>query len=92
MGAHEEGMNIYKRVDENVFSYNAIILISLVDMYEKCQKIQNAHTLFDKMHGANTISWSVNHANTKIIAYLKESNTFIVALVFFSSSLITPMF
>lgn len=39
VGVLKEGIDIYKREVENVFSLNFIIMTTLVDMYAKCERI-----------------------------------------------------
>lgn len=54
----EEGMNMCKRVFENVFSSNVVVVNVLIAMYVKWGRIHKARDLFNKIHDAYIVSWN----------------------------------
>ena len=67
MGALKLGLYIHQRILKNGFTFNVVFVNALMDMYAKCERIQKASELFEKMHDADTISW-----NAMIIGYAQN--------------------
>ncbi|XP_059067676.1 pentatricopeptide repeat-containing protein At2g13600-like [Cryptomeria japonica] len=59
LGVLEQGIQIHQRIVESGFLLDVVIGNSLIDMYAKCGSIQKARQVFDKMHNANLVSWTV---------------------------------
>jgi pentatricopeptide repeat protein len=57
LAALEEGMEIHEEVVRSK-QCDAFVEIALIDMYAKCQSIEKARDLFDKMPQRNVISWT----------------------------------
>ncbi|XP_057832150.2 pentatricopeptide repeat-containing protein At3g12770-like [Cryptomeria japonica] len=58
MGALEQGMHIHKGIMEGGFLSDVVVATALVDMYAKCENIEKARKLFDKMPQRNVVSWT----------------------------------
>ncbi|XP_057816459.2 pentatricopeptide repeat-containing protein At2g13600-like [Cryptomeria japonica] len=58
MGALDEGMEIHRKVFEDEFSSDVIVLTALIDMYAKCGNLQKAHELFDGIPQQDVVSWT----------------------------------
>ncbi|XP_057816402.2 pentatricopeptide repeat-containing protein At2g13600 [Cryptomeria japonica] len=58
MRALEEGMNFHQTIIQSGFLADVVIVNALIDMYVKCQSIQKARELFDKMPQRDAISWN----------------------------------
>ncbi|XP_059075372.1 pentatricopeptide repeat-containing protein DOT4, chloroplastic-like [Cryptomeria japonica] len=57
MGALDEGMKIHRKVFEDGFSSDVIVVTALIDMYAKCGNLQKAHELFDSIPQQDVVSW-----------------------------------
>ncbi|XP_057849780.2 pentatricopeptide repeat-containing protein At1g15510, chloroplastic isoform X2 [Cryptomeria japonica] len=57
-GTIEYGMEIHKRIIENGFLSDIVVVNALIDMYAKCGSIRKARKSFDKMPQQNVISWN----------------------------------
>ncbi|XP_057830722.2 pentatricopeptide repeat-containing protein At2g13600-like [Cryptomeria japonica] len=58
MGALDEGMKIHRKVFEDGFSSDVIVVTALIDMYAKCGNLQKAHELFDGIPQQDVVSWT----------------------------------
>ncbi|XP_057837432.2 pentatricopeptide repeat-containing protein At1g11290, chloroplastic-like [Cryptomeria japonica] len=67
MGALELGMDIHKSIMEGGYLSDIIVGNALVDMYAKCEKIDKAHELFDRMPQRDVFSW-----NAMIVGYAQN--------------------
>lgn len=67
--ALKEGEQVHGKAVKCGWECDLFVQGSLIHMYAKCGKINNARVLFDEMSYRNLISW-----NTMIDAYVKESN------------------
>lgn len=56
MGALEEGMGIHQNIIKNRMFLDAKFLNTIPDMHAKCQRINRAHHVFDKIHQRNGMS------------------------------------
>ena len=57
VGALLEGMLLHQQVVENGSEMNVIVGNSLVDMYAKCGRLEEARNVFDKLPGKTVVSW-----------------------------------
>ena len=44
------GLYLHQRLFKNGFLLDVVVVSSMVDMYAKCESIENTSKLFDKMH------------------------------------------
>ncbi|XP_057831875.1 pentatricopeptide repeat-containing protein At3g24000, mitochondrial [Cryptomeria japonica] len=58
MGALDEGMEIHRKVFEDGFSSDVVVVTALIDMYAKCGNLQKAHELFDGIPQQDVVSWT----------------------------------
>eukprot|EP01018_Ginkgo_biloba_P001596 Gb_35886 [translate_table: standard] len=58
LAALELGKEIHEEIIRNGFHSDVFVGSALVDMYAKCGSIENAHTVFDRMHQRNVVSWN----------------------------------
>eukprot|EP00253_Pinus_taeda_P001147 PITA_01147 len=68
--ALEEGMVIHAKIIKNGFLSDVFVGSALVDMYAKCDSIENARKCFDRMPERNTVSWT-----TMIRAYVHNGHS-----------------
>lgn len=50
-------MGIHQRIFYNSFALNVEVINALLYMYTKCESIEKARILFEKMHDADTFAW-----------------------------------
>ncbi|KZV28283.1 pentatricopeptide repeat-containing protein [Dorcoceras hygrometricum] len=62
------GYSVVRGFESNVSLSNA-----LIDMYNKCGKIEEARLVFDKMHGRDVVSWNAMLVGYGIHGYGKEA-------------------
>ena len=54
------GREVHREIiKSNTFQDNVFIGTALVDMYVKCQSLEDARNVFDKMPERNVVSWNV---------------------------------
>ncbi|XP_059067389.1 pentatricopeptide repeat-containing protein At2g39620 [Cryptomeria japonica] len=58
IGALEQGMDIHQSILQWGFSSDIIVGNALVDMYAKCNSIDKAWELFERMPQRNVVSWT----------------------------------
>eukprot|EP01018_Ginkgo_biloba_P001961 Gb_38292 [translate_table: standard] len=58
LAAMEQGNRIYACIIKNGFESDVFVGSSLVDMYSKCGRIEDACKIFDTMHERNVVSWN----------------------------------
>jgi pentatricopeptide repeat protein len=56
--ALEQGMKIHEDIARGGFLSNVVVGNALVDMYAKCESVENARDVFDKMRKRDVISWT----------------------------------
>ncbi|XP_057843691.2 pentatricopeptide repeat-containing protein At2g13600-like [Cryptomeria japonica] len=59
LGALEEGMEIHQKIIKNGFLSDTVVVNALIGMYAKCETMQKACDLFDKLDNADVVSWNV---------------------------------
>ncbi|XP_057871438.2 pentatricopeptide repeat-containing protein DOT4, chloroplastic isoform X2 [Cryptomeria japonica] len=58
MEALEEGMEIHQKIIKSGFSFDVVIVTTLIDMYAKCGSIRKAQNLFDTIRQQDVVSWT----------------------------------
>lgn len=58
---------IHQRIFKSGFLLDVVVVSTLIDMYGKCESIEKAHKIFDKIHDADIVSWT-----TMIIGYVQN--------------------
>eukprot|EP01018_Ginkgo_biloba_P011552 Gb_34236 [translate_table: standard] len=58
LAALERGKQIHSHIIKTEFESNVFVGSSLVDMYAKCARIEDARHVFDKMPNPNVVSWT----------------------------------
>eukprot|EP01018_Ginkgo_biloba_P001220 Gb_33294 [translate_table: standard] len=58
LAALEQGKEIHEEIIKSGFQSDAAVGSALVDMYAKCGSIDNARSVFDKMHRRDVVSWT----------------------------------
>ncbi|KMS98200.1 hypothetical protein BVRB_4g094640 [Beta vulgaris subsp. vulgaris] len=58
LGDIEKGMVVHKMSDQLGFGSNVSITNSLISMYSKCNKVDNAVELFDNLKNKTRVSWN----------------------------------
>ncbi|XP_044475125.1 pentatricopeptide repeat-containing protein At4g08210-like [Mangifera indica] len=66
-GDLELGRLIHKRISRDNLENDTVLMNTLLDMYVKCGRLEDAREVFDKLLNANSTSW-----NTIISGYCKE--------------------
>eukprot|EP01018_Ginkgo_biloba_P033709 Gb_29557 [translate_table: standard] len=69
LGSLEQGKEIHTVVVRTGLQYDVFVGCALVDLYAKCGSIENARTVFDKMHHQDVVSW-----NAMIAGYAKNGH------------------
>eukprot|EP01018_Ginkgo_biloba_P003261 Gb_27381 [translate_table: standard] len=54
----EQGVEIHEGIIRSGFQCNVFVENALVDMYAKCENMEKARNVFDKMHQRNVVSWN----------------------------------
>ena len=62
------GRNIHARLEVMGFESNLVVCSSLIDMYGKCNKVDEAQLIFDSMYCRNIVSWT-----SMITAYVQNA-------------------
>ncbi|KAH9326989.1 hypothetical protein KI387_007167 [Taxus chinensis] len=71
--ALEQGKGVHNYIIENGFELDAVVRSSLLHMYVKCGRIEDAHNMFDKMSERNVIAWNAMIAGHAQHGDLKEA-------------------
>ncbi|KAJ7560412.1 hypothetical protein O6H91_04G128400 [Diphasiastrum complanatum] len=58
IAALEEGKQLHLDIIESGFESDVIVGSTLVDMYAKCGRIEDARQVFNNMHERNVVSWT----------------------------------
>eukprot|EP01018_Ginkgo_biloba_P002564 Gb_33718 [translate_table: standard] len=58
LAALGQGVKIHEQIIKSGFASDVFVENALVDMYVKCENLEKALDLFDKMHHRNTVSWT----------------------------------
>eukprot|EP01018_Ginkgo_biloba_P001467 Gb_24928 [translate_table: standard] len=58
LGALQQGMEIHEEIIKSGFHSDFFVGNALVDMYAKCERIELARDIFDKMSQRNVVSWT----------------------------------
>ena len=58
LGSLKEGRSIHGFCFRNFLQLNLILETALVDMYSKCQRLDTARSVFDRVPEKNLISWN----------------------------------
>ncbi|KAJ7536749.1 hypothetical protein O6H91_12G080900 [Diphasiastrum complanatum] len=59
IAALEKGKQLHLDIIGSGFELDVIVGSTLVDMYAKCGRIQDARQVFNNMHGRDVVSWNV---------------------------------
>ncbi|KAI5078017.1 hypothetical protein GOP47_0007841 [Adiantum capillus-veneris] len=60
LGALDEGRKMHAQiVKEGVLEQDIVVANALMDMYAKCDSVEEAQVVFDKLHDWDTVSWNV---------------------------------
>eukprot|EP01018_Ginkgo_biloba_P000906 Gb_34192 [translate_table: standard] len=59
LAALQQGMKIHEEIIKSGFQCDIFVSNALVDMYAKCERIENARNVFDKMPKRDVVSWTV---------------------------------
>ena len=54
----EEGRKVHSHIVKIGFDLDEFVESALVDMYGKCDRIEDAHQVFEEMHGENVMPWN----------------------------------
>ncbi|CAK9196087.1 unnamed protein product [Sphagnum troendelagicum] len=57
--ALEEGRHVHEEIIQRGFESDVIVGSSLIDMYAKCDSIDDAQSVFNRMPKRNVVSWNV---------------------------------
>ncbi|XP_057829289.2 pentatricopeptide repeat-containing protein At1g11290, chloroplastic [Cryptomeria japonica] len=77
LSALQEGKQIHSRILKARFQLNVYVAASLVDMYTKCSRLEDARKVFDIMSERDVVSW------TAIIGGYAQSKCLNEALILF---------
>eukprot|EP01018_Ginkgo_biloba_P003052 Gb_20350 [translate_table: standard] len=69
----EQGKQIHAHIIRAGFESNVVVESALVDMYAKCESIQDARQVFDNMHTREVISWNAMIGGYAQNGYLDEA-------------------
>eukprot|EP01018_Ginkgo_biloba_P019175 Gb_04167 [translate_table: standard] len=58
LSALQEGTEIHDHIIQSGFESDVFVVTALIDMYVKCDNIQRARELFDKMSERDVVSWN----------------------------------
>ncbi|KAJ7534639.1 hypothetical protein O6H91_13G104000 [Diphasiastrum complanatum] len=58
IAALEQGKQLHLDIIQSGFELNVIVGSTLVDMYAKCGRIEDAHQVFSNMHEQDVVSWT----------------------------------
>ncbi|XP_057815490.1 pentatricopeptide repeat-containing protein At2g13600 [Cryptomeria japonica] len=58
MGVLGQGMEIHEDIIERGLLSDVVVVTALIDMYAKCESVEKAQVLFDKMTERNVVSWN----------------------------------
>ncbi|XP_059069475.1 pentatricopeptide repeat-containing protein At3g24000, mitochondrial-like [Cryptomeria japonica] len=58
MGALEQAMDIHKSINDGLILSDIVVATALVDMYAKCESIDKARELFDRIPQRNAFLWT----------------------------------
>eukprot|EP01018_Ginkgo_biloba_P036923 Gb_03481 [translate_table: standard] len=58
LAALEHGKEVHEDIIRSGFHSNVFVASALVDMYIKCERIENAQKVFDRMNERNVVSWN----------------------------------
>jgi hypothetical protein len=58
LGALKDSRHAHQRIIESGFESDVFVGCSLIDMYSKCGRIDNAWRVFNKMPPHNVVTWN----------------------------------
>ncbi|XP_057858095.2 pentatricopeptide repeat-containing protein At5g27110-like isoform X1 [Cryptomeria japonica] len=73
MGDLELGMEIHQSIEDREILSDAVVSTALVDMYGKCENLDKARELFDKIADRNVVSWTAMIAGYAQNGFLAKS-------------------
>jgi pentatricopeptide repeat protein len=58
MSSLDQAKQVHLQIQRSGFESNVFVGSTLVDVYNKCGSMEDAHKVFDKMHQCNVVSWT----------------------------------
>eukprot|EP01018_Ginkgo_biloba_P012918 Gb_21949 [translate_table: standard] len=58
LAALEKGIELHEEIIRSGFHFHVFVANALIDMYAKCGSLENARSVFDKMHQRDIVSWT----------------------------------
>lgn len=58
MGAFVVGSRIHAMIEQSNFNFDVVVATTLISMYTKCSRLEDARRMFEKMPERNTVTWN----------------------------------
>jgi pentatricopeptide repeat protein len=72
--ALDQGIQIHQEIDRSGFQCDLFVANALIDMYAKCNRMENARDVFEKMLQRDVVSWTALVAGYAQNGYIDEAS------------------